>query len=121
MKHAGRFLGVLFAGIVMLVLLPGMGRLFKEATPQTPVIPKAGTPAPLLYEGMFLQSKSTTTADKATDATSRYDGEKERCAVLHNVSGQRANRRHDANGNVVTAGAYYQCVAEAFAAGDAKT
>ena len=99
----------------LFVVLPGLNRLMIEDAPQ----PLTREPV-RVYAVMLTEPTRTPQEQAATQRTqvredTAISSDVKLCIPLHSQAST------DANGNVVTAGAYYKCVPEAFTPGDAKT
>ena len=118
LRHIRLALGGLLLMGALFVVLPGLGRFVAAPAAETPAERRC---IPRLYSALL------TSANRQTEETARQEVRGD--MRLQAFAGMDAVPRalpadgalRDANGNVLTARVYYQCVPEAFAPGDAKT
>lgn len=107
--------GLLMLG-ALLIVLPGAQRLFAQDAP------KAQSPQPLRMCSAILTSASNAVQEEpGTDARTGVGKDAFAAQKQSPYLAPCAGLLTDANGNVITAQAYYKSVPEAFAPGDAKT
>ena len=106
--------GVMIFG-VLFVVLPGLNRLMIEDAPQ-PL-----THEPVRVYAVMLTEPASAPQEQAATQRAQMREETAVCSNAKLCIPLRSQASTDANGNVVTAGAYYKCVPEAFTPGDAKT
>lgn len=109
-------LGLAFVLLAVAAVLPGIGRLF-EKDAQAPVVPERVR----VYTALLTAVNSTAqeqaqTAEKSAERPGAPAVYKDALSAY-----ARPLAARDANGNVITRRAYYQCVPEAFTPSDAKT
>lgn len=115
MKRIRLMLGFVMVFGALFVVLPGWGRLFEQDAP--PVRAKE----PCSVYACILTAVRTSPDEQA--ASQRIQTRESEVAFIRGMQCITPYRgaATDANGNVVTSQAYYKCVPEAFAPGDAKT
>lgn len=107
--------GLLMLG-AFLIVLPGAGRLFAQDAPEAP------SPQPLRVCSAILTSSTNAVREEPGTDTRAFPDKDTLCEEKQSpYTALCAGLLTDANGNVITAQAYYKSVPEAFAPGDAKT
>ena len=98
----------------LFVVLPGLGRLMMDEAPIT-------AREPVRAYALVLTAPSNAPQEQVAAQRTQVREETAVCRTDKLCIPLRRQASTDANGNVVAAGAYYKCVPEAFALGDAKT
>lgn len=114
-RHIRLALGGLLLFGALFVVLPGVGRLFAQETPAPKPV------AVRVYSAILTGAASGAQGEQAASERSDLRTDALWGEECSQYAAPRERTITDANGNVVTARAYYKSVPEAFAPGDAKT
>lgn len=114
MRYIRLTLGAALLFGALFVVLPGVGKLFAQES----TVPQQ-TSVARTCEAVLVSGSACAQGEQV--ARERADSHLDAAACVQQETEPRAGVDTDANGNVVTAPAYYRSVPEAFAPGDAKT